>query len=57
MATTIPGGYYIGQDGQPHDCDGKPVSPPVEPETGPIGPVDEPEAEPPAEPVRKGKRS
>lgn len=25
MATTIPGGYYLGPDGEPHDADGKPV--------------------------------
>jgi hypothetical protein len=25
MAETIPGGYYIGTDGQPHDANGRPV--------------------------------
>lgn len=35
MATTIPGGYYLGTDGKPHDANGKPLpvrvlTPPVE---------------------------
>lgn len=25
MGQTIPGGYYIGTDGQPHDANGNPV--------------------------------
>ena len=25
MATTIPGGYYIGTDGKPHDAHGNPL--------------------------------
>jgi hypothetical protein len=25
MAETIPGGYFLGPDGQPHDANGKPV--------------------------------
>ena len=25
MAETIPGGYYLGSDGQPHDANGKPL--------------------------------
>ncbi len=27
MAQTIEGGFYIGQDGQPHDAEGRPVAP------------------------------
>ena len=26
MADTIPGGYYIGTDGKPHDANGNPIS-------------------------------
>ena len=25
MATTIPGGYYLGTDGKPHDAHGNPL--------------------------------
>ncbi|MBA2412276.1 MAG: hypothetical protein H0V63_05555 [Burkholderiaceae bacterium] len=25
MAETIPGGYYLGTDGEPHDANGRPV--------------------------------
>ena len=25
MAETIPGGYYIGADGKPHDANGNPI--------------------------------
>jgi len=44
MSETIPGGYYIGTDGQAHDAHGnvlasKSADIPAEP--GPIGPVSE----------------
>lgn len=48
MAETIPGGYYIGANGQPHDANGKPLSPrpvpravPVTVETAPADPAPE----------------
>ncbi len=25
MSTTVPGGYYLGTDGKPHDADGRPL--------------------------------
>lgn len=70
MATTIPGGYYLGTDRQAHNANGEriaariavesaagtPVDAPMK-ATGPIGPVPagpEPEAEPAA--PRKAKR-
>ncbi len=40
--TTIPGGYYIGVDGRPHDAFGNPVPerPQPEPESGEISLAD-----------------
>ena len=31
MATTVPGGYYLGTDGKPHDAEGRPLPVRAEP--------------------------
>jgi hypothetical protein len=65
MATTKPGGYYLGTDGKPHDANGKPiveeapavtvVTPPASPVEDAI-PADQPSAPEPA-PVEGEKPS
>ncbi len=52
MSDTIPGGYYIGTDGIPHDAHGNVIAAPAakpEPEAAPA-PASEPEPEPQPEP-------
>ncbi len=49
-SNTIPGGYYIGTDGKPHDAHGNPIperkAVAVEPEPVMAAPEPEPEPEP-----------
>lgn len=68
MAQTIPGGYYLGANGQPHDANGKPlplmkaeepvstetVQPAAKPEST-ISDVPAPEEIAPAKPKRTPK--
>lgn len=55
MAETVPGGYYIGEDGRPHDAMGRPLS--VSKETA-VAVLDglRQDGAPDAEPPKKGRR-